>query len=62
MMAPIRHGSRVIRSSAFQVRLSRALARSAGARSALIMALRVWLSGARLWPLVGTMIPMPAPA
>jgi hypothetical protein len=33
-MARMRHGSRVMRSSACQVRLSRVLARSAGARSA----------------------------
>jgi hypothetical protein len=43
-MAPIRHGSRVTRSSAFQVPLSRACARSAGEWSALIIALPVWLS------------------
>lgn len=53
VMAPIGHGSRVMHSSALQVRLSSELARSAGARTALISWLRVRLSGARLGPLVG---------
>jgi len=60
--APMRQGSRVTRRSAFQVLLSRALARSAGARSALISWLRVRLSAHSWWPLVGTRMPMPAPA
>jgi hypothetical protein len=60
-MAPIRHGSSVIRSSAFQVRLSKALARSAGARSALIIWLRAWWSACKLRPLNGTWMPIPAP-
>lgn len=54
VMVPIRQGSRVTRSSAFKVRLSRALARSAGARSALINTSRVRSSSARLRPLTGT--------
>ena len=40
--------------------LARVLARSAGARSALMVRWWVWLSGARLLPLVRTSIPMPA--
>jgi len=60
-MAPILQGSRVIRRSARQVLLSKAFARSAGARSALIMALRARLPVASLSPLSGTWIAMPAP-
>ncbi len=60
MISLIRPGSRVMRSRVFQVRLSNAFARSAGARSALIIVFRARLSGARLLPLVGTSTPMPA--
>lgn len=49
-----------MRSSAFHVRFSSALARSAVARRALLSWLLVWLFTPRLRPLVGTWIPMPA--
>jgi hypothetical protein len=61
-MAPVLQGSRVTRRSARRVSLSRALARSAGARRALISLLWVWLSGHSAFPLTGTWMPMPAPA
>jgi hypothetical protein len=47
----------VTRSSSFQVRLRRASARSAGARSPLIRRLRVWLSRARSAALGGDLDP-----
>ena len=58
----IRQGSSVMRRRAGQVAFSRALARSAGACSALIIALRLTASAFRLVPLNGTMMPIPAPS
>ena len=61
MNSVMRQGASWTRGSVGQVALSSALARSTGARRALIIALRETLSSARLWPLIGTVMPIPAP-
>src|SRR5680860_1504201 len=53
VMCPMRHGQTVTRRRAFQD-LSRALARSAGARRAVIARFRERVEGSRVRPLCGT--------
>jgi hypothetical protein len=62
VMAPILEGSRVTRRSAGQVFLSRELAGSAGARSALMVVLGARFVRCEGVPLTGTQMPIPAPA